>query len=123
MVGPDSGDVESDSAAAPGSHGGEDVDVGHVDLDAGEEDLDAARQDADAAGAGAWTDASEHLTASVPDDIRRLDEIDTELGGVDAALLRLSDGTYGTCELCGAALDGEALHRDPLTTRCPDHAA
>ena len=66
---------------------------------------------------------SEHLTASVPDDIRRLDEIDTELGGVDAALLRLSDGTYGTCELCGAALDGEALHRDPLTTRCPDHAA
>ena len=90
---------------------------------AGEEDLDAAGRDLDAAGAGAWTDASEHLTASVPDDIRRLDEIDAELAGVDAALRRLNDGTYGTCELCGTPLDGDALHRDPLTTRCPDHAA
>jgi DnaK suppressor protein len=60
--------------------------------------------------------------ASVTDDIRRLDEIDIELAAVDAALGRLSEGTYGTCERCGAALDRDLLSRSPLAARCPDHA-
>jgi RNA polymerase-binding transcription factor DksA len=54
-------------------------------------------------------------------DIRRLDAIGAELAGVDAALLRLDEGTYGTCQVCGADLHGEAIERDPLAERCPAH--
>jgi len=43
------------------------------------------------------------------------------LDGVDRALARLDDGTYGTCEVCGAALDDHDLEGDPLLTRCVAH--
>jgi hypothetical protein len=103
VVDPDAGDPEPESAAGRGGGG--------------------ADEDGPGAGPGASIGASEDFTASVPDDIRRLDEIDNELAGVDAALRRLSDGTYGTCEVCGAAIDADLLHSIPLATRCSDHAA
>jgi RNA polymerase-binding transcription factor DksA len=43
------------------------------------------------------------------------------LDGVDRALAALDDGTYGACEVCGAAVDGWELERDPLVTRCSSH--
>ena len=43
------------------------------------------------------------------------------LDGVDRALARLDDGTYGTCEVCGGALDDGELKEDPLLTRCAAH--
>ena len=43
------------------------------------------------------------------------------LDGVDRALARLDDGTYGACEACGAALDDRDLEEDPLLTRCAAH--
>ncbi len=43
------------------------------------------------------------------------------LDGVDRALARLDDGTYGTCEACGAALDERDLEGDPLLTHCVAH--
>ena len=43
------------------------------------------------------------------------------LDGVDRALARLDDGTYGTCEVCGGALDDGDLEEDPLLTRCAAH--
>ena len=43
------------------------------------------------------------------------------LDGVDRALARLDDGTYGTCEVCGGALDDGDLEGDPLLTRCAAH--
>jgi RNA polymerase-binding transcription factor DksA len=45
------------------------------------------------------------------------------LDGVDRALTRLDEGTYGTCEVCGAALDDHALEEDPLRVRCAAHHA
>ena len=43
------------------------------------------------------------------------------LDGVDRALTSLDDGTYGTCEVCGDALDEQDLEGDPLLTRCVAH--
>ena len=50
-----------------------------------------------------------------------LDEIEAELAEVEAALTRLDDGTYGSCEVCGASLDDEQLAQRPLARHCQDH--
>jgi DnaK suppressor protein len=52
------------------------------------------------------------------DDALRLEQIDVELTGVEAALRRLDDGSFGTCEVCAAPLDAAVLAAAPLTTRC-----
>jgi RNA polymerase-binding transcription factor DksA len=65
-------------------------------------------------------------TATPPspaDDARRLEGIVAELAEVEAALRRLDDGSYGICDACGSRLSTESLAADPLTTRCPQHAA
>jgi RNA polymerase-binding transcription factor DksA len=55
------------------------------------------------------------------DDMRRREAIDAELAGVDVALRRLDDGTYGTCEVCGLALSAATMGSDPLVARCAEH--
>jgi RNA polymerase-binding transcription factor DksA len=45
----------------------------------------------------------------------------TVLDGVDRALERLSDGTYGTCEDCGAPVLVADLERDPTRRQCEQH--
>ena len=50
-----------------------------------------------------------------------LDAIAADLDGVDAALRRIDDGTYGTCEVCTADLADPVLEADPVARRCPDH--
>jgi len=60
----------------------------------------------------------------VPDDADRLAllaAIDADLEGVERALARLDEGTYGTCEVCGQALGDERLAADPLARRCDQH--
>jgi RNA polymerase-binding transcription factor DksA len=56
-------------------------------------------------------------------DAALLDQVSAELGAVDDALRRLDEGTYGTCEVCGAELTSEQLEADPLSMRCFDHRA
>ena len=65
--------------------------------------------------------SDERPDPSAANDAGRLDEISDELGAVDAALKRLDDGSYGTCEVCGTALEATHLETDPLVTRCADH--
>jgi RNA polymerase-binding transcription factor DksA len=60
-------------------------------------------------------------SAEVPPDAALLDQVNADLGAVDEALRRLDDGTYGTCEVCGARLDPQRLEADPLLTLCPIH--
>ncbi len=43
------------------------------------------------------------------------------LDGVDRALNRLSDGTYGQCEACGAPILDADLERDPTRRVCEQH--
>jgi DnaK suppressor protein len=45
------------------------------------------------------------------------------LDGVDRALERLSDGSYGTCEACGDPILGADLEADPTRHRCEQHLA
>jgi hypothetical protein len=55
-------------------------------------------------------------------DASLLEQIVAELAGVEAALRRLDDGSYGTCEVCGTPCDADRLAADPLSTRCSQHA-
>ena len=50
-----------------------------------------------------------------------IDEATALLDDVDRALVRLSDGTYRSCEVCATPLSGEALATDPTRRRCDEH--
>lgn len=43
------------------------------------------------------------------------------LDGVDRALQRLSEGTYGSCESCGAPVLDADLEADPTRRMCEQH--
>ena len=43
------------------------------------------------------------------------------LDGVDRALRRLGEGTYGSCETCGAPILGADLEADPTRSLCEQH--
>jgi DnaK suppressor protein len=49
---------------------------------------------------------------------RLLDEIERDLSGVSAAMERLDNGIYGTCEVCAGPIDDERLRSMPLSARC-----
>ncbi len=42
------------------------------------------------------------------------------LSAIDAALVRIEDGTFGTCRTCGRAIDPARLEALPYTTQCID---
>jgi DnaK suppressor protein len=42
------------------------------------------------------------------------------LRSIDAALQRIDDGTYGTCETCGQPISEERLEAIPYATQCID---
>jgi DnaK suppressor protein len=56
-------------------------------------------------------------------DLGGLGVIEAELDDVTRALERLDEGTYGTCETCGAVLPDEVLAVAPAARRCAEHAA
>jgi DnaK suppressor protein len=49
---------------------------------------------------------------------RSVDEIERLLEGVEAALGRLDEGTYGVCAFCGSPIPDERLAASPTATRC-----
>lgn len=56
---------------------------------------------------------------------RELDEgleegAERRLAQVDAALARIEDGSYGTCEACGRPIAAERLRAAPWVTLCID---
>ena len=54
-------------------------------------------------------------------DLALLAEVEGELAAVQGALARLDEGTYGTCQTCGAAIDDALLAASPTTSLCGDH--
>jgi DnaK suppressor protein len=52
---------------------------------------------------------------------RGLSEAEGTLDQVDAALARLSDGTYGLCERCGEPIDDDRLAEDATIRDCGTH--
>jgi RNA polymerase-binding protein DksA len=43
-----------------------------------------------------------------------------ELRAIDAALLRVADGTYGSCDVCGRTIEYKRLEAAPEAARCID---
>lgn len=52
-----------------------------------------------------------------------LGTIERALDDVDRALVRLDEGTYGTCEICSSLIGDDRLARWPTTRTCADHDA
>jgi RNA polymerase-binding transcription factor DksA len=50
-----------------------------------------------------------------------LAESERVLDEVDGALERLDAGTYGQCEMCGAAIEDDRLATTPLARTCALH--
>jgi DnaK suppressor protein len=44
--------------------------------------------------------------------------LDAKLADVERALAKLDDGTYGSCDVCGAPIGGERLEAIPWAVRC-----
>lgn len=61
-------------------------------------------------------------TATRENDVSLLDSLNAELDDVEAALARLEDGTYGTCQACGRPISPERLDALPATRFCIDDA-
>jgi RNA polymerase-binding transcription factor DksA len=54
-------------------------------------------------------------------DLADLDRMEAELADVERALLRLDEGTYGACEVCGEPLADDRLEAEPAGRLCPAH--
>src|SRR5205085_11014546 len=81
----------------------------------------------------ASTSEPSHLAQRSPDiapetferekDFSLLEQVEAELAGVDRALRRLDDGTYGLCEACGNAISDDRLEAMPAARFCISHQA
>ena len=55
-------------------------------------------------------------------DFSLLEQLEAEIGDLDAALRKIDEGTYGTCEVCGREIEPERLEAVPGTRTCIEHA-
>jgi RNA polymerase-binding transcription factor DksA len=55
-------------------------------------------------------------------DFSILEQLEAEIGDLDAALRKIDEGTYGTCEVCGKEIQPDRLEAMPGTRTCIDHA-
>jgi RNA polymerase-binding transcription factor DksA len=55
-------------------------------------------------------------------DFSLLEQLEAELGDLDAALRKIDEGTYGLCEVCGKEIQPDRLEAMPGTRTCIDHA-
>ncbi len=44
--------------------------------------------------------------------------LETRLGDIDNALAKIEDGTFGTCEKCGNAIEEDRLEANPAARTC-----
>lgn len=52
-----------------------------------------------------------------------LDAAEADVEAVERALERLDQGTYGSCEVCGAPIDAGRQAAEPAARTCAEHAA
>lgn len=52
------------------------------------------------------------------DEVRQPDASQSELGEIDAALARIANGSYGSCERCGGAIGRQRLRALPEVRFC-----
>lgn len=70
-------------------------------------------------------DSSEQAVDLADDEaLEGVDEVlRQEIGQIRMALLRIENGTYGTCSQCGKDISRKRLEARPIATRCIDCAA
>ena len=49
------------------------------------------------------------------------DDAERQRDELDAAIARIDDGSWGTCVVCGRAIDDERLEARPQALRCREH--
>jgi len=83
-------------------------------------DAAKAREDVFSQTAGPVADSGDEATADLISDVENaeLSRDLQELREVDAALARMSQGSYGTCIDCRSEIDLERLRREPAARRC-----
>ena len=83
-------------------------------------DAAKAREDVFSETVGPVGDTADEAAADLISDIENaeLSRDLQELREIDAALARMSDGSYGTCIDCGEEIDPERLRREPAAARC-----
>ena len=55
-------------------------------------------------------------------DFSILEQLEAEISDLDAALKKIDEGTYGTCEVCNKEIEPERLEAMPGTRTCIEHA-
>lgn len=65
----------------------------------------------------AFADAAA-ATAERTETMGIIDNLKHQLDDVDAALARVEDGTYGTCESCGEQISAARLEFRPMSVKC-----
>ena len=55
-------------------------------------------------------------------DFSLLEQLEAEVGDLDAALRKIDEGIYGTCEICGKEIEPARLEAMPGTRTCFEHA-
>ena len=55
-------------------------------------------------------------------DFSLLQQLEAEIGDLDAALRKIDEGTYGRCEVCGGDIQADRLEAMPGTRTCIEHA-
>ena len=83
-------------------------------LEVGDRELHSSREDLLDSGDIATVELNQTFT------IRLREREEKLLNKVEAALARMQDGSYGTCEDCGDEIDIKRLMARPVTTLCID---
>jgi RNA polymerase-binding transcription factor DksA len=83
------------------------------------EDWIATPQDVDVA------EADENVGADRAEDwlerTATLGALETRYNNITRALSKITDGTYGTCEICGAEIEADRLEANPGARTCKTH--
>lgn len=70
---------------------------------------------------GADRNDNADIVEEIQENNASLNELEGRLNMVLAALKRIEDGTYGTCENCNEAIEVERLRANPAAATCMAH--
>jgi RNA polymerase-binding transcription factor DksA len=114
-------DVLADDHGDDGHLNDDSYDGGHVDGhdESHEDGLDKSHEEGlDESHEEGRGEAPAHVDPSTAR--RSVDDIERLLDGVESALGRLDEGTYGVCVSCGSPITDERLTASPTAMRCAE---
>jgi len=70
---------------------------------------------------GADRNDNADIIEDMQDNNAALNELEGRLNQVVSALLKITEGTYGTCEISGEAIEMDRLEANPASPTCKKH--